>query len=65
MPDFWPDEWIRSLKEIEQMDFDYVISAHGPEDQPAIDLHGKIFQRNSMDSGTHSPDVLRKTVKLA
>ena len=37
MPDFWPDEWIRSLKEIEQMDFDYVISGHGPENQPAID----------------------------
>jgi glyoxylase-like metal-dependent hydrolase (beta-lactamase superfamily II) len=76
MPDFWPDEWIRSLKEIEQMDFDYVISGHGPETQPAIDPALIVEQqrvyledlmaavKNAMDSGTHNPDVLRKTVKL-
>ncbi len=76
MPDFWPDEWIRSLKEIEQMDFDYVISAHGPETQPAIDPASVVKEqrvyledlmsavKTAMDSGTHSPDVLRKTVKL-
>ena len=76
MPDFWPDEWIRSLKEIEQLDFDYVISAHGPANQPAIDPASVVAeQRNyledlmaavkqGMDSGTHSPDKLRKTVKL-
>ncbi|MBT3205606.1 MAG: MBL fold metallo-hydrolase [Gammaproteobacteria bacterium] len=76
MPDFWPDEWIRSLKEIEQMDIDYVISAHGPETQPAIDLASAVKDqrvyledlmtavKKAMDSGTHSPDALRKTVKL-
>lgn len=76
MPDFWPDEWIRSLKEIEQMDFDYVISAHGPEDQPAIDPASVVAEqriyledlmaavKEAMDSGTHSPDALRETVKL-
>jgi len=76
MPDFWPDEWIRSLKEIEQMDFDYVISAHGPENQPAIDPASVVAEqriyledlmaavKEAMDSGTHSPDALRKTVKL-
>ncbi len=76
MPDFWPDEWIRSLKEIEQMDFDYVISGHGPENQPAIDPASVVAEqrvyledlmtavKKAMDSGTHNPDVLRKTVKL-
>jgi glyoxylase-like metal-dependent hydrolase (beta-lactamase superfamily II) len=76
MPDFWPDEWIRSLKEIEQLDFNYVISAHGPADQPAIDPASVVAEqriyledlmaavKQEMDSGTHSPDKLRKTVKL-
>ena len=76
MPDFWPDEWIRSLREIEQMDFDYVISAHGPANQPAIDPASVVAEqrmyledlmaavKQAMDSGTHSPDKLRKTVKL-
>jgi len=76
MPDFWPDDWIRSLKEIEQMDFDYVISGHGPETQPAIDSASIVKEqrvyledlmaavKKAMDSGSHNPDVLRKTVKL-
>lgn len=76
MPDFWPDEWVRSLKEIEQLDFDYVISAHGPENQPAIDPASVVAEqrvyleelmaavKKAMDSGTHSPDALRKSVKL-
>ena len=76
MPDFWPDEWIRSLKEIEQLDFDYVISGHGPENQPAIDPASVVAEqrvyledlmaavKKAMDSGVHSPDELRKTVKL-
>lgn len=76
MPDFWPDEWVRSLKQIETMDVDYVISGHGPESQPAIDpayvvteqreyledLMGAV--KTAMDSGTHNPDVLRESVKL-
>ena len=76
MPDFWPDEWIRSLKEIEQMDFDYVISGHGPTNQPAIDpgmvvAEQRIYLEDLMaavkaeiDKGTHSPDKLRQIVKL-
>jgi len=76
MPDFWPDEWIRSLKEIEQMDFDYVISGHGPSNQPAIDpgtvvAEQRIYLEDLMaavkaeiDKGTHSPDKLRQIVKL-
>ncbi|RTQ98355.1 MBL fold metallo-hydrolase [Halomonas nitroreducens] len=76
MPDFWPDEWIRSLQEIEQMDFDYVISAHGPADQPAIDPAAVVAEqrhyledlmaavKEAMDAGTHSPDELKETITL-
>ena len=76
MPDFWPDEWIRSLKEIEQLDFDYIISAHGPANQPAIDPASVVKEQRmyledliaavkaEFDKGTHSPDKLRKVVKL-
>lgn len=76
MPDFWPDEWIRTLKEIEATDFDYVISGHGPHTQPAIDPANVVKEqrvyledlmaavKTAMDSGTHSPDALQKTVKI-
>ena len=76
MPDFLPDEWIRSLKEIEATDFDYVISGHGPETQPAIDPASIVKEqrvyledlmaavKKALDTGTHNPEVLKKTVKL-
>lgn len=76
MPDFWPDEWIRSLKEIEEMDFDYVVSAHGPANQPPIDPASVVAEQRSyledlmaavkeaMDAGIHSPDALQQKVKL-
>ena len=76
MPDFWPDEWVRTLKEIEATDYDYVISAHGPETEPAIDPAVVVTEqreyiedlmaavKSAMDAGTHSPDKLRQTVKL-
>jgi glyoxylase-like metal-dependent hydrolase (beta-lactamase superfamily II) len=76
MPDFWPDEWIRSLREIEQMDFDYVISAHGPANEPAIELASVVAEQREYledliaavkvewDKGVHSPDKLRQIVKL-
>jgi len=76
MPDFWPDEWIRSLKEIEQMDFQSVVAAHGPHTEPAIDPASVVTEqrqyledlmaavKKEMDSGVHSPDALRVKVKL-
>lgn len=76
MSDFWPDEWVRSLKEIEQMDFDYVITGHGPENQPAIDPASVVTEqrvyledlmtavKKAMDAGSHNPDILKTTVKL-
>lgn len=76
MPDFWPDEWIRTLKEIEQTSYDYVISGHGPETEPAIDpaiivteqreyLEDLMAEvKSEMDAGTHSPDKLKQIVTL-
>ncbi len=76
MPDFWPDEWVRTLKEIEATDFDYVISGHGPETEPAIEPAIVVTEqreyleylmtavKTAMDAGTHSPDKLRQVVKL-
>ncbi|MDU9007155.1 MBL fold metallo-hydrolase [Sedimentitalea todarodis] len=76
MPDFWPDEWIRSLKEIEATDFDYVISGHGPHTEPAIDAANVVMEqrvyledlmaavKQAMESGMHNPDELQKSVKL-
>ncbi len=76
MPDFWPDEWLRTLQEIEQTEFDYVIAGHGPETEPAIDPAIVVTQqreyledlltavRAELEAGTHSPDALRETVKL-
>ena len=76
MPDFWPDEWVRSLKEIEKMNFQYVVSGHGPHTEPAIDPASVVMEqrlyledlmaavKEEMDSGVHSPDVLRETVTL-
>jgi len=76
MPDFWPDEWVRSLKEIEQMDFQYVVSGHGPHTEPGIDPASVVMEqrlyledlmaavKKAMDSGVHGPDALREKVKL-
>jgi hypothetical protein len=77
MRDFWPDEWIRSLREIdEQLDFDYVVSGHGPPNQPAIDPASIVAEqriylevlmakvKEAMDAGTKSPDKLSETVNL-
>ena len=76
MPDFWPDEWVRSLIEIEQTDFKYVVSGHGPHTEPAIDPASVVTEqrlyleelmvavKGAMDSGVHSPDALREKVKL-
>ncbi|MCG7927768.1 MAG: MBL fold metallo-hydrolase [Candidatus Thiodiazotropha taylori] len=76
MPDFWPDEWIRSLREIEQLDYDYVVSAHGPYTEPAIDPASVVVEQREyledlmaavqkeIAAGTGSPDKLRKIIKL-
>ena len=76
MPDFLPDEWIRTSKEIEATKFDYVISNHGPATESAIELASVVTEqreyledlmtavKTAMHAGTHNPNKLRKMVKL-
>jgi glyoxylase-like metal-dependent hydrolase (beta-lactamase superfamily II) len=76
MPDFLPDEWIRSLYEIEKLDFDTVIPGHGPHSMPATAPRIVVQQQREYledlitavkvewDKGVHNPEKLRKTVKL-
>lgn len=76
MPDFLPDEWIRSLREIEQLDFDKVISGHGPGSMPAISPRSSVREQREYledliaavkvewDKGVRNPVALRQTVKL-
>ncbi len=76
MPDFWPDEWVRTLKEIEATDFDYVISGHGPATEPAIEPASVVTQqreyledlmaavKTAMAAGTRNPNKLRQVIKL-
>ncbi len=76
MPDFLPDEWIRSLSEIEKLDFETVIPGHGPASMPATSPRSVVQEqreyledliaavRVEWDKGVHSPDKLKKTIKL-
>jgi len=34
MPDFFPQDWIKALRKIEQLDFDRIIPGHGPASAP-------------------------------
>lgn len=76
MPDFLPDEWIRSLREIEQLEYDGVIPGHGPDTMPAVSPRSAVQEQRvyledliaavkvEWNKGVHSPDKLREVVKL-
>ena len=76
MPDFLPDEWIRSLYEIEKLNFDRVIPGHGPASMPATSPRIVVQEQREYledliaavkvewDKGVHSPDILRALIKL-
>jgi len=76
MPDFLPDEWIRSLSEIEALDFDTVIAGHGPHSEPVTSPRIVVQEqreylealliavKTQWDKGIHSPDKLREIIKL-
>jgi glyoxylase-like metal-dependent hydrolase (beta-lactamase superfamily II) len=34
MPDFYPQDWIKALRKMEQLDFDIVVPGHGPPSAP-------------------------------
>jgi glyoxylase-like metal-dependent hydrolase (beta-lactamase superfamily II) len=63
--DFYPTDWIRSLKEIEAMEFDYMIGGHGPPKAPhwAVTERREYLEalmvavKSEMDSGTTPGDI--------
>ncbi len=63
--DFYPPDWIRSLKQIEAMEFDYMIGGHGPPKAPpwAISERREYIEalmaavKAELDRGTPSADV--------
>ncbi|MEE4188414.1 MAG: hypothetical protein V2I76_08210 [Roseobacter sp.] len=75
MQDFWTDEPVRTLKEIEAAEYDCVISEYAPETEAAIEpaigvsyqqeyiLHLMAAFKTAMDAGTYSPDILIQNVK--
>ncbi|OQW54368.1 MAG: hypothetical protein A4S14_15460 [Proteobacteria bacterium SG_bin9] len=71
MPDYWPADWIESLKKIEKLDFERVIPGHGAPSVPAEaakltreyleDLMGTV---ETAMKETRDPEKLKQTVKL-
>lgn len=72
MPDFFPGDWVRTLREIEQkLDFTRVIPGHGPPVVPASavreqreyleDLMGAVQAARKSE---RNPDKIRKIVRL-
>ena len=63
--DFYPPDWIRSLKQIEAMEFDYMIGGHGPPKAPpwAVTERREYLEalmaavKAEMDRGTPSAEV--------
>ena len=71
MPDFYPLDWVRSLAEIEKLDFERIIPGHGPPTAPAAavreqreyleDLMTAVREARKTE---RNPDKIRKMVKL-
>jgi glyoxylase-like metal-dependent hydrolase (beta-lactamase superfamily II) len=71
MPDFYPGDWVRSLKEIEKLDFERVIPGHGP---PVVGASAVREQRQYLEdlmaavkeahAKNPDPDKVREMVKL-
>ena len=65
MNDFYPTDWIRSLKEIEALDFDFMIGGHGPPRAPrwAVTERREYLEalmaavKFEMDNGTPPGDI--------
>lgn len=71
MPDYWPADWIESLKQIEKLDFTQVIPGHGAPIVPAeaVRLTREYLQDvmvavQSAMKETHDPEKLKQIVKL-
>ncbi len=71
MPDFYPLDWVRSLREIETLGFERIIPGHGPPTAPAAavreqreyleDLMAAVREARKTE---RSPDKVRTMVKL-
>lgn len=71
MPDFYPLDWVRSLAEIEKLDFERIIPGHGPPTAPASavreqreyleDLMTAVQEARKTE---RNPDKIRKLVRL-
>ena len=72
MPDFYPLDWVRTLREIEQkLDFDRVIPGHGPPTVPASAVREqRVYLEDLMSAvraarkSERNPDKIRKIVRL-
>jgi len=71
MPDFYPLDWVRTLRAVEKMDFDRFIPGHGPPTAPQSavsaqrqyleDLMAAVKQARQTE---RNPDKIRKMVRL-
>ena len=71
MPDYYPADWVQSLREIEKLDFERVIPGHGAPVVPAEAVRlTREYVEDLMTAvqvamkETHDPNKLKETVKL-
>lgn len=71
MPDFYPRDWVRTLRQVEKLEFDRMIPGHGP---PSVPKSAVTEQRQYLEDlmeavqvarkTEHNPDKIRKMVRL-
>ncbi|MBI4275307.1 MAG: MBL fold metallo-hydrolase [Rhizobiales bacterium] len=59
MPDFYPQDWIKALRKIEQLEYDTVIPGHGPASAPKTAV---VAQREYLEDLTKAVSTAVKTV---
>ena len=71
MPDFYPLDWVRTLREVEKMDFDRFIPGHGPPTAPKSAVTGQRQYVEDLMAAVkearkteRNPDKIRKMVRL-
>ena len=71
MPDFYPLDWVRSLREIEKLDFERIIPGHGPPTAPGAAVREQREYLEALMAAVRqarkterNPDKVRTMVKL-
>lgn len=71
MPDFYPLDWVRSLKRLEELDVTHILPAHGPAKAPAsairemrVYLEDLMAAVKEVRKTERNPDKVRTLVKL-